>query len=38
MTDLGSMKYFLGLEIEQIDDGIFMNKKQYDASFLKKFH
>lgn len=37
MTDLGLMSYFLGIEVIQGDDGIFIHQKKYAAEFLKKF-
>ena len=36
MTDLGLMSYFLGIEVIQGDDGIFIQRKFVDE-FLKKF-
>ncbi|CAJ2645183.1 unnamed protein product [Trifolium pratense] len=38
MTDLGEMKYFLGMEIFQSSVGIFISKKEYALEVLKKFH
>lgn len=37
MTDLGRMKYFLGVEVIQDDDGIFISQKKYAEDVLKKF-
>lgn len=37
MTDLGLMKYFLGMELHQLDDGIFLSQKKYANDVLKKF-
>nr|KYP70017.1 Retrovirus-related Pol polyprotein from transposon TNT 1-94 [Cajanus cajan] len=37
MTDLGLMSYFLGIEVIQQDDGIFISQKKYAADILKKF-
>lgn len=37
MSDLGRMKYFLGLEVMQFDDGIFISQKKYVKDVLKKF-
>ncbi|XP_031250245.1 uncharacterized protein LOC116108096 [Pistacia vera] len=37
MTDLGEMSYFLGMEIDQGADGIFVNQKRYASEVLKKF-
>ncbi|GAU33542.1 hypothetical protein TSUD_143350 [Trifolium subterraneum] len=38
MTDLGEMKYFLGMEIFQSSAGIFISQKKYALEVLKKFH
>ena len=38
MTDLGELKYFLGLEIVQNETGIFMSQKKYIEDTLKKFN
>ncbi|KAJ8636771.1 hypothetical protein MRB53_011038 [Persea americana] len=38
MTDLGRLKYFLGLEISQDESGIFMSQKKYATELLKKFN
>jgi len=37
MTDLGLMKYFLGLEVIQWKDGIFVLQEMYAEEVLKKF-
>ena len=37
MTDLGLMKYFLGLEVIQGKDGIFVSQERYAEEVLKKF-
>nr|KYP76214.1 Copia protein [Cajanus cajan] len=37
MTYLGVMRYFLGMEVHQIDDGIFLSQKKYANDLLKKF-
>lgn len=37
MTDLGKMKYFLGVEVIQDEDGIFINQKKYALETLEKF-
>lgn len=37
MTDLGLMSYFLGIEVLQRGDGIFISQKRYAEEFLKKF-
>ncbi|KAE8712717.1 Detected protein of unknown function [Hibiscus syriacus] len=35
MTDLGALQFFLGLEVKQVEDGIFVSQKKYDADLLK---
>jgi len=37
MTDLDLMFYFLGIEVIQGDDGIFIHQRKFVAGFLKKF-
>jgi len=37
MTDLGLMKYFLGIEVKQSEDGIFISQERYALEILKKF-
>lgn len=37
MTDLGEMAYFLGMEIKQRRDEIFICQKKYSKEILKKF-
>jgi hypothetical protein len=37
MTDLGLMKYFLGIEVDQSDDGIFICQTKYENEVLKRF-
>ncbi|BFG16559.1 hypothetical protein CerSpe_028330 [Prunus speciosa] len=37
MSDLGLMHYFLGIEINQEEDGIFICQKKYIENLLKKF-
>ena len=37
MTDLGLMAYFLGLEVKQCSDGIFISQAKYPIKVLKKF-
>ena len=37
MIDMGLMSYFLGLEVLQGADGIFISQKKYAADMLKKF-
>jgi len=31
------MKYFLGMEVDQLDDGIFLSQRKYVVDLLKKF-
>lgn len=35
MTDLGEMKYFLGIEVYQGTNGIFITKRNMPIKFLK---
>ena len=35
MIDLGLMSYFLGIEVQQMDDGIFISQKRYALDFIK---
>ncbi|KAK9922023.1 hypothetical protein M0R45_030505 [Rubus argutus] len=37
MTDLGKMKYFLGVEILQNSEGIYLSQKKYARELLEKF-
>ena len=37
MTDLGLMHYFLGIEIRQREEGIFICQKKYTENLLKKY-
>lgn len=37
MIDLGKMKYFLGVEVIQDEDGIFISQKKYALDTLQKF-
>ena len=36
MTDLGLMSYFLGLEVKQTDNGIFISQQKYANDILKR--
>ncbi|KAF2283878.1 hypothetical protein GH714_016754 [Hevea brasiliensis] len=38
MSDLGSMSYFLGLEIEQGTEGIFVSQRKYALEILKRYN
>jgi hypothetical protein len=37
MSDNGLMSYFLGIEVKQENDGIFMSQKIYMREILEKF-
>ena len=37
MTDLGKMKFFLGVEVVQNDKGIFLSQKKYVLEILERF-
>ena len=37
MTNLGLMSYFLGIEVKQTNEGIFISQKKYATDILKKF-
>ena len=37
MTDLGVMKYFLGLEVTETDKGIFIYQHKYATDILQRF-
>jgi len=37
MSDLGEMSFFLGMEIHQATDGIFISKRKYAWDILKMF-
>ena len=37
MTDMGFMSYYLGLEVKQMKDGIFISQESYVKEMLKKF-
>nr|GFC48986.1 retrovirus-related Pol polyprotein from transposon TNT 1-94 [Tanacetum cinerariifolium] len=38
MTDLGELQYFLGLEMIQKQEGIFLSQKKYIDDTLKKYN
>ncbi|XP_070036103.1 uncharacterized mitochondrial protein AtMg00810-like [Nicotiana tomentosiformis] len=38
MTHLGLMSYFLGIEVSQLDNGIFISQKKYTGDILKRFN
>ena len=37
MIDLGLMSYFLRIEVQQTNDGIFISQKKYALDILKHF-
>jgi len=37
MTDMGLMKFFLGLEVKQGEDGIFLSQEKFAKEILRKF-
>ncbi|GJR57253.1 retrovirus-related pol polyprotein from transposon TNT 1-94 [Tanacetum coccineum] len=37
MSIMGELNFFLGLQIKQLDDGIFFNQSKYIKEMLKKF-
>ncbi|XP_059315531.1 uncharacterized mitochondrial protein AtMg00240-like [Lycium ferocissimum] len=37
MSDLGLLHYFLGIEVSQVKEGIFISLKKYTKSILQKF-
>ncbi|GJQ96022.1 retrovirus-related pol polyprotein from transposon TNT 1-94 [Tanacetum coccineum] len=37
MSMMGELNFFLGLQIKQLDDGIFFNQSKYIKEMLKKF-
>lgn len=37
MTGLGKMKYFLGVEVSQCDQGIFIHQQKYVSEILTRF-
>lgn len=38
MSDLGLLHYFLGIEVSQVKEGIFVSQKKYTKSILQKFN
>lgn len=38
MSNLGLLHYFLGLEVNQSEDGIFISQKKYAVDLLRKFN
>ena len=38
MSMMGELSYFLGLQVKQTDDGIFINQSKYTRNLLKRFN
>ena len=38
MTNLGLMKFFLGIEFQQSESGIFISQSKYESEVLKIFN
>jgi hypothetical protein len=38
MTDLGFLNYFLGLQVLQTNQGIFLSQSKYVCDLLRRFH
>eukprot|EP00253_Pinus_taeda_P013622 PITA_13622 len=38
MTDLGFLRYFLGIEVDQSENGVFISQDKYVESVLKRFN
>ena len=38
MSHMGKLTYFLGLQIKQMKDGIFINQAKYIKELLKKYN
>lgn len=38
MKDLGDLRYFLGIEVDRSDQGIFLSQKKYIIDFLKEYN
>ena len=38
MSMMGELSYFLGLQVKQTDDGIFINQSKYTKNLLKRFN
>nr|GEV66138.1 uncharacterized mitochondrial protein AtMg00810-like [Tanacetum cinerariifolium] len=38
MSSIGELSFFLGLQVQQKSDGIFINQEEYMAGILKKFN
>jgi hypothetical protein len=38
MSAMGELTFFLGLQVDQLDDGFFIHQTKYVADLLKRFH
>ena len=38
MTDLGMIKFFMGIEVQQHESGIFISHSKYASAVLKRFN
>ena len=38
ITDIGLISYYLGIEVKQMDDDIFISQESYKKEVLKKFN
>eukprot|EP00253_Pinus_taeda_P006334 PITA_06334 len=38
MTDLGFLRYFLGIEVDQSENGVFISQDKYVEALLKRFN
>lgn len=38
MTDLGLLRYFLGIEVKQTENGIFISQAEYVEEILERFN
>ncbi|GKF52191.1 uncharacterized mitochondrial protein-like protein, partial [Tanacetum coccineum] len=38
MSSMGELTFFLGLQVQQKEDGIFISRDKYVANILKKFN
>ena len=38
MSMMGELSYFLGLQVKQTNDGIFINQSKYTRNLLKKYN
>lgn len=37
MTDLGELRYFLGIEVDRSEKGIFISQKKYITDILEEY-